>query len=151
VAIERPNEYVGFSPDRTVIVKLHGAVDRTDPDRDSYVITEDHYIEYLSRGDVGAHIPATILARMSRSHFLFLGYSLRDWNLRVLLHRLWGMQQLDLKSWAVLREPSDQVAADIEQTLWRDRGDVDLLYVALRDYVEALRPQFAAATSPSAA
>ena len=30
-------------------MKIHGAVDRAEPDRDSYVITEDHYIDYLTK------------------------------------------------------------------------------------------------------
>ena len=41
---------------------------------------------------------------------------MRDWNLRVILNRIWGAQQLDLKSWAVQRAPADAGGA-------RDRGD----------------------------
>jgi hypothetical protein len=136
VAIERPNKYTALAlHERTVILKLHGAFDRGDPKRDSYVITEDNYIDYLAGGDVGSQIPIALRERMADSHFLFLGYSLRDWNLRVILQRIWGTQQLDLKSWAVQREPEDPTGGEIEQTLWRDRGDVDLLYVPLKDYI----------------
>ena len=60
--------------------------------------------------------------RMTDSHFLFLGYSMRDWNLRVILNRIWGAQELDLKSWAVQREPDDPIAREIEETLWSDAG-----------------------------
>jgi hypothetical protein len=139
VAIELPNKYTALSLDeRTVVLKLHGAVDRSDPKRDSYVITEDNYIEYLSVGDIGAQIPITLREQMADSHFLFLGYSMRDWNLRVILNRIWGEQQLDLKSWAIQLAPSDASAYEIEQTLWRHRGDVDLLYMPLGDYVARL-------------
>ena len=56
--IERPNEYDGLSLDqRTVILKIHGAVDRVEPERDSYVITEDHYIDYLTRTDSRNLVP----------------------------------------------------------------------------------------------
>lgn len=42
--IEEPNRYRELSLDtRTVILKIHGAVDRSDPSQDSYVITEDNY------------------------------------------------------------------------------------------------------------
>lgn len=134
--IERPNEYTGLAVgDRTVILKLHGAVDRSSVKGDSYVITEDSYIDYLVGGDVGAQIPFSLLERMAESHFLFLGYSMHDWNLRVILNRIWGAQQLDLKSWAVQREPAHAGAREVEQALWRDRGDVDLLYAPLREYV----------------
>jgi hypothetical protein len=142
VTIDRPNEYL--TPElreHTVVLKLHGAIDRHDPKRDSYVITEDNYIDYLSNGDIAAQIPITLRENMSESHFLFLGYSLRDWNLRVVLHRMWGAQTLDLKSWAVQRERMTGKLSEIEQKLWSDRGDVDLLYVPLDDYVTKLRAQ----------
>jgi hypothetical protein len=139
VAIERPNKYTRLSlSERPVVLKLHGAVDRADPSGDSFVITEDHYIDYLSQGDIGAQIPIALRERMVDSHFLFLGYSMRDWNLRVILNRIWGAQELDLKSWAIQREPDDPTARKIEETLWADRGDVELLYVPLREYVAQL-------------
>jgi hypothetical protein len=124
--------------ERTVVLKLHGAIDRVDARSDSYVITENSYIEYLVGGDVGAQIPFSLLERMEDSHFLFLGYSMRDWNLRVILSRIWGAQQLDLKSWAVQREPATAGARVVEDALWRDRGDVDLLYVSLSEYTDRL-------------
>ncbi|HYY32419.1 MAG TPA: SIR2 family protein [Gaiellaceae bacterium] len=141
VFIDRPNKYAELALDETtVILKLHGALDRSNPRRDSYVITEDSYIAYLARRDVGGQIPVALRERLSDSHFLFLGYSLRDWNLRVILNRIWGSQQLDLKSWAVQRKPKGP-AAEIEQTLWRDRGDVELHYVPLHEYVSRLEEQ----------
>jgi len=145
VAIERPNKYTGLALDtRPVVLKLHGAIDRGDSSHDSYVVTEDGYIDYLAAGDVGAQIPVALRDRMADSHFLFLGYSMRDWNLRVILKRIWGAQQLDLKSWAVQREPDDPAAREIEEALWRDRGNVDLLYVTLKEYVEGLERELAA-------
>jgi class 3 adenylate cyclase len=145
VAIELPNKYTALSLDeRPVVLKLHGAVDRADPKRDSYVITEDNYIEYLSVGDIGPQIPMTLRERMADSHLLFLGYSMRDWNLRVILNRIWGEQQLDLKSWAVQMPPTDASTYEIEQTLWRHRGDVDLLYAPLNEYVGRLTAELPA-------
>ena len=142
VPIDRPNKYTGLDLEqRTVILKLHGAIDRTDEKGDSYVITEDSYIDYLVGGDVGEQIPFSLRERMADSHFLFLGYSMRDWNLRVILNRIWGAQELDLKSWAVQREPADAGAREVEEALWRDRGDVELLYVPLDDYVGRLEAE----------
>ena len=131
--IDRPNEYRGLDLNqRSVILKIHGAVDRGDPDRDSYVITEDHYIDYLAHTDISNLVPVTLAAKLKRSHFLFLGYALRDWNLRVILHRIWGEQKLTYKSWAVQLDPSP-----IDQQYWLKR-DVDILNVHLEDYVTAL-------------
>jgi tetratricopeptide (TPR) repeat protein len=137
--IEKPNEYRDLSLDqRTVILKIHGAVDRANPERDSYVITEDHYIDYLTRTDISSLIPVKLAAKLRKSHFLFLGYSLRDWNLRVILHRIWGEQKLTYKSWAIQLDPQP-----LDQEFWRTR-DVDILNVCLEDYVVALSEQLQA-------
>jgi hypothetical protein len=139
IPIRRPNKYTGLDlAERSVVLKLHGAIDRADANRDSYVITEDSYIDYLVGGDVGEQIPVALRERMADSHFLFLGYSMRDWNLRVILNRIWGAQELDLKSWAVQRAPADAGAREVEEALWRDRGDIELLYVPLGEYVDRL-------------
>lgn len=132
--ITKPNEYRGLSLEkRPVVLKIHGAIDRVAADRDSFVITEDHYIDYLSHTDISNLVPVTLAATLRRSHFLFLGYSLRDWNLRVILHRIWGEQKLNWKSWAIQLDPDP-----IEEAFWRKRG-VDILNVCLGDYVAALR------------
>lgn len=140
VLIEEPNGYEALSLDvRTIILKLHGAVDPDDESRDSFVITEDHYIDYLSRGDIAAAIPVKLKARMEQTHFLFLGYSMRDWNLRVILNRIWGARKLDLTSWAVQLRPQNDAKAEIEAELWRKRGnDVTPLYAPLQEYVANL-------------
>jgi len=140
--IDVPNEYADLSLDeRTVILKLHGAVDRADSARDSYVITEDNYIDYMVQSDISGQIPKTLREYMEDSHFLFLGYSMGDWNLRVILNRIWGAQQLDLKSWSVQKKHAKAQWNKIEQRLWSDRGNVDLLYVPLKQYVDGLGEQ----------
>lgn len=129
--IRKPNETL--TGDRALILKLHGAVDRKDPAVDSYVITEDDYIDYEER------IPVNLRARMADSHFLFLGYSLKDWNLRVILSRIWEGRRLASKSWAVQRENGR--LSEIEKELWRSRGDVDVRYIDLEEYVTKLREE----------
>jgi DNA-binding SARP family transcriptional activator len=133
--VDVPNTYLSeLSLDRrTVILKLHGGLDRSAARSfESFVVTEDDYIDYLSQTDVGAAIPVALAAKLRRSHFLFLGYGMRDWNLRLVLGRVWGGEGVNYRSWAVL--PS---ARPLERQLWRTR-DVDLLELALDDYVEAL-------------
>jgi len=142
VEIELPNKYTGLAlAERPVVLKLHGAIDREDWKRDSYVVTEDSYIDYLAGRDVGEQIPFALRERMADSHFLFLGYSMRDWNLRVILKRIWREERLPMKSWAVQRAPTDAGAREVEEALWRDRGDVDLLYVPLRSYTARLKKE----------
>lgn len=137
--IEKPNEYRELSLDkRSVILKIHGAIDRIDPDGDSYVITEDDYIDYLTRTDISSLVPVTLAAKLKKSNFLFLGYGLRDWNLRVILHRIWGEQKLTYKSWAIQLDP-----ADVEKQFWRKR-DVDIVGINLDDYVASLNERIQA-------
>jgi hypothetical protein len=132
--IERPNEYDELSLEqRTVILKIHGAVDRKDAHRDSYVITEDHYIDYLTKTELQQLVPSELCAKLVASHFLFLGYSMGDWNLRVILHRIWGRQPLSYKSWAIQRD-----ASDIERKLWNSR-DVEVLDRPLDEYIDDLQ------------
>jgi SIR2-like domain len=133
--IDEPNKYTELSLARgAVVLKIHGAIDRDDPERDSYVITEDHYIEYLAQTDISNILPASLMAAMNESHFLFLGYSLTDWNLRVILHRIWGQQPFEDKftSWAIQKNPSR-----LEERLWR-RRNVEILDVDLQAYVDTL-------------
>jgi hypothetical protein len=151
--IDIPNQYADVALDRrTVILKIHGAVNRSgvDGDGDSYVITEDHYIEYLTRTELANLVPVTLAAKLRKSHFLFLGYGLRDWNMRVILHRIAGEQKLTYKSWAIQKHPTP-----LDQRFW-DRRDVDILDLDLDQYIAQLQdllqllPEAAAAATASA-
>lgn len=140
--IDVPNEYDALSLEtRPVILKVHGAVHREDANLDSFVITENNYIDYLAHGDISAQIPMVLYAAMKESNFLFLGYSMRDWNLRVILNRLWGESGLTVKSWAVQLPDPNPGHNEIEDKLWKDRGEVELLQLPLEEYVENLSAQ----------
>lgn len=133
--IEVPNTYATelSLEERTIILKLHGQVGNTeDREWESFVVTEDDYIEYLAQSEVASVVPVALGAKLRRSHFLFLGYTMADWNLRLLLHRLWGDQPLSYRSWAVQPEPMP-----LEREFWR-RRDVDVLEIPLERYVGAL-------------
>jgi DNA-binding SARP family transcriptional activator/class 3 adenylate cyclase len=133
--IEVANTYTELSPDvRTVILKIHGQVDRG-PAREweSFVVSEDDYIDYLAHADIASLMPVTLAAKLRRSHFLFLGYAPEEWPLRVFLRRVWGGQRVLYRSWAV--EPRVQ---PFGRELWRHL-DVDLLDTPLSDYVQQLK------------
>jgi DNA-binding SARP family transcriptional activator len=133
--IALPNEYATelSLERRSVILKLHGQVDQSaERAWESFVVTEDHYIEYLAQAEVASVVPVSLAAKLRRSHFLFLGYSMVDWNLRLLLYRLWGDQPLSYRSWAVDDEPEP-----LELEFWRSHG-VDVVDMPLERYVDAL-------------
>ena len=135
--IEEPQTYVALDPtERAVILKFHGFVDRSkaDPEdaEDSYVITEDHYIEYLARTDLERLVPVKLLRRLRKCHFLFLGYSLRDWNLRAMLHRIWADREREYDSWSVQIQPDP-----LEMKSW-ERREVRIFDMPLDVYVGGL-------------
>jgi hypothetical protein len=116
------NKYQGVTlTERAAVVKLHGAVQRSSSTdlsaEDSYVVTEDDYIECLTRTEVVKNLPPAVARRMHRCHYLFLGYSLRDWNLRVMLHRIWKDRARQNNSWAVVSHPDP-----LEVEAWRSRS-----------------------------
>lgn len=131
--IPRHTDYRGLDlAQRPVILKIHGAVDRGDESEDNYVITEDHYIEYLAHGNLSKLIPAYLMARMRNRHFLFLGYGMRDWNLRVILHHIWSQQPRRFGSWAIERDPDP-----IDEKFWQ-RHRVEIVEARLEDWIDAM-------------
>jgi DNA-binding SARP family transcriptional activator len=118
---------------RTVILKLHGGLDRGNGrEWESFVVTEDDYIGYLADSEVANALPVALAARLRRSHLLFLGLGMRDWNLRLVLARVWGAEGPSYRSWAVL--PG---APLLEREFWRARA-IDLVDVPLDEYAGAL-------------
>src|SRR4029450_9064740 len=96
------------------------------PSYDSFVITEEDYVEFLYRMTQKRAIPIVLSNWFQERSFLFLGYSLRDWNLRGLLRNLQlsrasrqaGPQGKDpVPSWAIQYGPSR-----LEEKLWDGRG-----------------------------
>ncbi len=139
--IELPNMYAAqlSLERRTVVLKLHGGLDSS-----RFVVTEDDYIGYLAHGEVGAAVPVGLAAKLRRSHFLFLGYGMREWSLRLVLDRMCAGEPLAYRSWAVLPE-----ARPLEREFWRSR-DVDLLEQPLEEYVHTLSQHLEAVAAVSA-
>jgi hypothetical protein len=150
--VDRPNDYRGFKIDvwgqleRTVIVKIHGAVeDPKEPGlwHDNYVITEDDYIDYLSRSPVESIVPQQILGKLRESHLLFLGYTMRDWNLRVFLQRIFGARLPDTTSWAI-----QQAANQLDTRFWRRLG-VEAFAIPLGQYIDDAGRHLSAVADPA--
>jgi DNA-binding SARP family transcriptional activator len=137
--IDLPNAYTGLPlGERTVVLKIHGSADpAAEREWESFVVTEDDHIDYLAATDIAGAVPVTVAARLRRSHFLFLGYVLEDWPLRVFLHRVWGRDKVGYRSWAIV--PG---AGRIERELWRQRG-IDALDIGLDDFVAAFERSLA--------
>ena len=141
-----PNQLFIDLKSTTVIYKMHGTVDRLTSEWDSFVITEDDYIDFLSRMTGQTAVPAQFMRHFRTRHFLFLGYGLSDWNLRVVLKNLRTVlptvdeisrpaeeDEEDLRSWAIQYKPSD-----LETELWNARK-VKIYDVDINEFVNKLR------------
>ena len=130
----------------TVIFKMHGTIDDRSapkPRYDNFVITEDDYIDFLSRMTSGTAVPKSFLRHFRGRSFLFLGYSLADWNMRVVLRNLGREFEAQsqrggaLKHWAIQDHPSA-----VEQWLWASRG-VNVYDQRIETFVGKLPPAHA--------
>jgi hypothetical protein len=119
----------------TVIYKMHGTVNRNESSLDQDVITEDDYIDFLTRMTKTKAIPAIFAEKFQNLPFLFLGYSLMDWNLRVVLNSIndgTGYSK-KIKSWAIQKNPSQ-----LEQRFWQARG-VEVYDLTIEEFVANLQ------------
>jgi hypothetical protein len=138
-------------PTAPIVFKLHGSIDRKNSEYDSYLITEEDYVDFLGRAQ-GDYIPAYIRRLMAGKKFLFLGYSLEDWNVRVILSKLLNSRRQtsdggnveprsdddyrkndgELRYWAVVRGRNDA-----EQRVWQAKN-LNIYSMDLRVFTEKL-------------
>jgi hypothetical protein len=138
-----PNQLYIDLEKSTVIYKMHGTIDRAGGEWDSYVITEEDYVDFLARMTSQSAIPPLFMRHVRMRHFLFLGYGLRDWNVRVVLKNLRSVlpggaddsDDDDLVSWAIQYRPSE-----LEVELWQSRR-VRIYDVDINDFVRRLREE----------
>ncbi|MGM3307995.1 SIR2 family protein [Anabaena sp. WFMT] len=133
------NDYSDFSLNEfPVILKLYGPVDWPEHPTRSFAITEDHFIDYLAYTDSNPQqiLPASLLDKLRNDHIWFLGYSLRYWHQRVILHRMLpktGNRKTQLW-WAVHPKPH---ALD-KSFLWEVNGVKLISETSLENYVDQL-------------
>ena len=104
-----------------LVYKLHGSLE----DIDSMVMTEDNYIDFLiSLIEGNPKIPDKIKNIFDTCSILFIGYGLKDWNIRVLLRYF---RKNDRRSFAIQRDPaaaSEESAAKEWESMvlyWEDK------------------------------
>jgi hypothetical protein len=151
---------------RTILYKMHGSIDTVMPpelpqrDRNEadsrFVITEEHYVDFLSRINAAPPaVPNLMKKYFDERCFLFLGYSLDDWNLRVILHSLqatlkrnaalpkeatdirdfaegFGVPPPKRRHWSIQRNPTQ-----FDQAVWRGRN-VTIANLDLTEFVNRL-------------
>jgi len=133
-------DHSGLSDEYPIILKVHGAINLADAKRDHFVIQEDDYIDYMvDMTDICNVLPTLLVDQLKTSSLLFLGYSLTDWNLRVILHRIWKRESREFRpqSWSIQLDPNE-----IDRKLW-ERRNVE--FVDLSSYTELSLQKYVAA------
>jgi hypothetical protein len=136
------------SPDAPLVYHLFGS----DEQVNSLVLSEDDYMRFLVR--VAAErdrIPNTIREALSSSVLMFVGYSLYDWEFRVLMHGLVASltQRMQLKHVAVQLEFEEAATADTMavQTFlhqyFRD-ADINVFWGSSAQFIAELRERWEA-------
>jgi hypothetical protein len=71
------------TPERPLVFHLHGVASNLA----SMLLTEDDYVDFLmeAQADLAQVVPCPIQEALGTTSLLFVGYSLNDWNFRVLM------------------------------------------------------------------
>jgi hypothetical protein len=109
------------NPADPLVYHLHGHYEIPQ----SIVLTEDDYLEFLVRLTKDASeplLPPAIRMALARNSLLFVGYSLSDWDFRVLFRSLIGSLGATLGSTSIAvqldpptRDPSEQYLAQAQR------------------------------------
>lgn len=135
-ATERTDDYPSLhpSPEEPFVVKIHGDINRA---ADSIVITEEDYIQFVLRmSDKGPYDPIPEVARayLAKCATLFVGYSLRDYNLRLLFRTLRWRISAAPPTYSVDFTPDPLV----QEVLERRSGQVSYIVEDVWEFVPAL-------------
>jgi hypothetical protein len=117
-----------YTKKEPLVYKLHGSIDVMD----TMVATEDDVVDFLAcLLRQNPPLPSQIKTLITTSSMLFIGYGLKDWNVRAMLRALrsgGNSGSPDLSSFAIQKRPADQH----EALIW----DMSVLYF---DKKESLR------------
>jgi hypothetical protein len=136
VSTERTDDYPSLypSPEEPFVLKIHGDIQRTP---DSIVITEEDYIQFILRmSDKAPYDPVPEVARayLAKCSTLFVGYSLRDYNLRLLFRTLRWRISTAPPTYSVDFRPDPLV----QEVLERRSGQVSYIVQDVWSFVPAL-------------
>lgn len=128
-----PPEEVPLDPleQRPVLLKIHGDIDEPK----SIVVTEEDYIVFIQRmSDHNLHpFHQNIRVRMRNWPILFIGYSLKDYNLRLLLRSLrWKIDAVKLPLLFSVDPSPDKLI----RSVWQGGGEQRIIYFVEKDLWE---------------
>jgi hypothetical protein len=133
-----PSNFTLSKPLSTVIIyKIHGCLSpelkETD---DGVVISDSDYVNYISQMSTNAGvIPAHVTSLMENKAFLFLGYSLSDWNVRSIFETVKTKRSLtrSVRDFAVMYRVGEY------EKVFFDKNNIQIIKADLNSYVEGIK------------
>ncbi|MGI8685893.1 MAG: SIR2 family NAD-dependent protein deacylase [Acidimicrobiales bacterium] len=143
--------------DRPLVYHLHGAATNIA----SMLLTEDDYVDFLmeAQADLAQVVPCPIQEALGTTSLLFVGYSLNDWNFRVLMRSV--MRKINKSSKrmnvSVQLPPADaSIAPDRREEAegflcdYLGTEQVTVLWGDATEFLAELRQRWEAASEPQA-
>jgi SIR2-like protein len=137
---EPSNRSVLIAESTPLVYKLHGAMD----DPSTMLCTEDDIVQFLACIILGDPPLLPVVRQLFESHtILFIGYGLKDWNIRTMIRAMRGKKRAGwIKSFALQRQfdTSTVAAADWQQSVlyWDKKENVRCLDIDAIPFVEEL-------------
>jgi hypothetical protein len=134
-----------------VVYKLHGSLDKLD----SMVVSENDVVDFLACLLLeDPPLPATIRGLFEENSILFIGYGLKDWNVRVMLRAIRRRRAAappDKKSFAIQRRPEDPPSAlewDRCVLFWEQRESLQCFDANAVEFGVELKRRYDAGRTP---
>jgi hypothetical protein len=131
-----------LEPTKPVVFHLHGHLDVPE----SLVLTEDDYLDFLvavSRAELML-LPHEVQKRAAATSLLFIGYSLADWDFRIILRGI--LNRLQLKSQKPLsvsvQLPRDDSQQQYLEEYFRGLFDVKVFWGTASEFAKELRARW---------
>ena len=137
----------------TYLYKIHGCISK--PDNQNLVITEEDYINFLSNSfsqDPEKRLLTYLRGRFALSTVLFIGYSLADWNFRVIFKATKERIDTGKKSYAIQyynpeHQNSIQAAAQEALVDFWGKKDVDIMNIDASQFMKDLLTEMESITT----
>jgi hypothetical protein len=131
------------STDRPLVYKLHGTIGDLDNEL-RLIVTEDAIVDFLACVLMRQPpLPELIKNVFTHHSVLFIGYGLKDWNVRVLLRALRGTSPTS-RCFAVQKRPTKERAAKEWETtvIHLRRGEIETYDIDAVKFVKTMRQKY---------
>jgi len=137
-----PQSVEGATKDKPVVYKLHGTIE----DLSTMLCTEDDIVQFLACIILGNPPLLHGIKQLFEDYtMLFIGYGLRDWNIRTMIRAIRGINRRDrdwVRSFALQRQKdlSEAAVADWKQSVmyWDKKENVQCLDTDAIEFVREL-------------